>query len=174
MAPSDLHIDLQHRPFAWLRSRITRRGFRGGVEIPIAKGYIADAVATADFQSRFDREYTNQALGQMPTPHMMVFEAKVSVSDLRKSFKGTNGHANRLTPIGSLHWVVIPTFAKGERGLWLSALETAPEFWGILQARGHGLSEIRPPEHCALSVDSYRALCVDVLWFGVGKGRRNG
>jgi hypothetical protein len=74
---------------------------------------------------------------QRPIPEriVIVFETKVSRSHFLWTFKNSP-EANRKSPIGNLHYLVIPPDLK--------CTDHLPNWWGILQQSGRGLREIRP------------------------------
>lgn len=168
--PCDKHLDLQNRPFSWLASRITGRGLRGGMEIPVAQGYVADAVIACDFQYRHEiRYYGNPTYydwhknAGVKTSSILIFEAKATLADFQSTFGGRdNEHANRLIPVGTLHWVIIP---KGCYSSWSSSIKKLPAWWGILEESGKGLRELKQPEPCAITADAYNAICMRILWY---------
>lgn len=179
MTPGPAHMDLQNRALAWLANKATGRGFRGGLEIPLAEGYVADAAAVGSFQNRWDKRFTNDDFAERVTldygdgvvregvkcqvQHAIVFEAKADLSDLQSTFRkdGSGPHANRQKPIGSLHWLVVPQEAYA----WTATLDRVPSFWGVLGSSGNGLRIIRDAEHCQMTREQYCEFCASILWY---------
>ncbi len=163
---SDEHKVLTSRCLPWLRGRITRRGVRAGFEVPLADGYVADWVALAGFQYQFERRFKNKAQREferrngcrVSVEFACVFEAKVSRSDFQKMFGHGYGEHGRDEPKGSLHWVVAPRR--------LVHPSEVPEFWGLLEPRGGGLSELKQPRYCPLPERDLFRLAYHLLWYG--------
>lgn len=153
MAPSELHINLQERALTWLDNRVTGAGMRAATEVCLAQGYVADSVALCSMQNRFFQEYCDFAKVRPRTYHPVhrerydgdinnymacVFEVKVSMADFQSTFSAnTKKHANRMEPIGSLHWVVAPKFTIKP--------EEVPDFWGLLISSHGGMRQVKPP-----------------------------
>lgn len=148
MPPSELHYELTRRVRGWMRRRATGAGFEWASEVYLAQGYVADAVVIGSFQHRFWLEVTHSSLpewrerGSMtPEPEklVIVFETKVSRSDFLSTFhSGREG--NRATPIGNLHYLIIPD--------GLQCVDHLPGWWGILQKSGNGLRQVRAASFC--------------------------
>lgn len=83
-----------------------------------------------------------------------IFEIKVSLQDFRRTFGYKE--SNRLTPAGSLHWVVGPLKAIDQNIL--------PEFWGILIPSGRGLREYRKPLYCEQPDSVMYKFSHTILW----------
>jgi len=124
-----LHDKLAGRSLVWLHNRATPKGIAGATEVWLTDSYVADAVALCSLQYRFYEKYGTDRLNYFAC----VFEVKVSRQDFNKTF---SSETNRLTPVGSLHWVVTP------KGL----VTDVPTFWGLLEVRGAGLSEVIRPK----------------------------
>lgn len=158
------HEELTLRAIRWLHNRVSFRGIRYATEIHLAKGYVADAVAIGGFQGQFHSRYIDLS-GLRPDEQtewltIHVFEAKATRADFISTFGDNPGkHGNRHKPIGGLHWVVVPA--------GIVKPEEVPSFWGLLEARGRGLSEKKAPYF--FDVDwLYRAVIAEeILWQGV-------
>ncbi len=164
LAVSEHHKNLARRCFPWVRSRMTPRGFRGALEVPLAIGWVADVAILGSFQYRHyvkysDRcvKYGHPCLGAY-SYWLMIFEVKVSRPDFASTFKATgNRHADsRQTGFGNLHWLVV------SRGL-VEPLEVPP-LWGILEQRPTGLREIRRPEFCGIGELRKAEVAETILW----------
>lgn len=157
MPPSDLHIELQHRALRWLTGKTSYH--HGAIEVKMAPGYVADAVAIGRFQSRIKDEYwrnhhkyvlrINHALmwRERIEESIFVFEAKATRADFLSTFKSRYGlHENRFSPVGSHHWIVVA------RGILTPEDITAMrlKFWGVLEQSGSGLREIHSPFWCLI------------------------
>ena len=84
------------------------------------------------------------------------FEAKASRADLMTTF-GRPG-SNRYRPIGSLHWVVVPSLQI------VGLLDVGS--WGILIASGGGLREVKAPGYHALTHTALYRIAYNLLWYG--------
>ena len=155
---SRIHEELSHRALTWITNMATGRGFRGDVEIPINKGYIADAAGQLSFQWRFYKRY-GIAFGELLS---CIFESKVSRPDFFRTF---DGKSNRHSPIASLHWVVTPKE--------LVSIEEVPDFWGLLEDSGNGLREIKKPIFQIASLAQHDALASAILWYGPRRRNRH-
>ena len=150
---TELHSELAHRAIRWIANRSTGRGMQTGIEIPIDSGYVVDALAIGDLQLRIFESYfinnleTLKEYKEHPKDdYVFIFESKVSKADFNNTFKQNgNAHDNRLKPIANLHWIVIP---KG-----LATIDEVPEFWGLLEASGQGLREIKRPRFCKMELN---------------------
>lgn len=152
---SRLHEELSFRALIWLANRATARGIMGSTEMWLKPGYSADAVAMgalqlkheemflapyfetgADYKRfRWNREHeANQTGGD---DWIFIFETKVSRADFLKTFVKNNRGANRLESIGHFHFIVTPKD--------MVTKEEVPEFWGLLEASGRGMSLKRLP-----------------------------
>ncbi len=168
MAPGDLHIDLQKRSLAWLRSRTTKKGIRGGCEIYLRDRYVADAVALGNLQDKFNIQYWanhhngpifNNRHHERRYDKVFVFEAKATRADFLNTFGAPyRNHGNRFIPIGTHHWVVVAKgIAKPEE---IERLE----FWGVLEQSVGGLKEIRPPYWCNIEWADVLKIAHTILW----------
>lgn len=177
--PSDEHNDLIYRARTWLSNRVTGRGIRAASEVYIDEGYVADLVSLCSFQGRFFDRYLvenglkpmrsewqkNDATGKLEQVFVgngvenyfaCIFECKASRSDFTKTFGKSDTHINRMSPVGSFHWIV--TTKK------LVAIEKVPEFWGLLEACGNGLTEKKRPKLYQLDDDSMNKIAHDIIW----------
>lgn len=170
---SKLHKELSEKSLSWIYSKATASGIKGSTEIYIDKNYVADAAVICGLQDRFnslykcrkfiyrgefetDRDY-HEALKNYFSDHLCIFEVKISRADFLKTFKrGDNGHENRLSPIGSLHWIVTP---KG-----LIKPEELPDFWGLLEMSGRGLREIKVPLYNQITKEFLFKVGYSILW----------
>lgn len=159
---SNRHDQLAGKALTWFASRCTRRGARGGFELSLNNGYVADAVALGSFQYRFHQAYKcHWGYGRefKWNYFLCTFEAKASRGDFQGTFgpKATNGnHANRWEPITHLHWIVV---SKG-----ICTPEEGPGFWGILEEAGQGLREIRCPAFNELTEQALDRFAHSLLW----------
>ena len=159
--PSELHQELTQRALVWVRKMATLRGCRRGFEIPVAQGYVADAIALCSFQNRFSCEYLLEEERRtrfMEPEHICIFEAKQSRADFLKTFGPGPNHVNRHEPIGTLHWCIAP------RGLIKP--DEVPGFWGLLEPAGRGLREIKRPVFCHQEDARLFEVAYMVLWYG--------
>lgn len=166
MASGEQHKALAARCQPWLNRRTTGRGHRGGYEVPLANGYIADWVALCGFQNQFrqqyveDRELERRGAVLICPEFACVFEVKVSRGD----FFSTFGHGQRFAEakrdqaLGSLHWVVTP------RGL--IDPQRVPTFWGLLEMSGGGLREVRRPKFVPMPCEALYEIGYSLLWYG--------
>jgi hypothetical protein len=110
----------------------------GGHELAPDPQAATEPTAQSDEEfSEFNITFPAPRVGQHPIPErlVIVFETKISRSDFLATFhQERNG--NRRSPIGNLHYLVIPPN--------LSCTDHLPEWWGILQQSRRGLREIRP------------------------------
>jgi hypothetical protein len=154
LAKSDLHIELARKALIWLESRATQRGIRGCEEVIIGEGYIADAVAISGLtfsqnkifcgKGNVERNYNSKVADD----YSFIFESKVSRSDFQTTFGRGYESGNRRIREANFHFVVTP---KG-----LVKPEEVPEFWGLLEKSGAGLSikkmaqfiEFDSPDEC--------------------------
>lgn len=177
MAPSDKHNELTCLAQRWLANRVTRKGMRGTTEVTLAEGYVADVVVLCSLQSRFFRSYCSgsgmtpkiarpslgpdgkrryEVTGQIENYFACIFEAKATRSDFLSTFGPGDRHSNRHEPIGSLHWCVTPRK--------LVAQDELPDFWGLLEQRGAGLSEIKRPKINIVSQSQLDRIAHQLLW----------
>ncbi len=177
--PSDEHNDLLYRAITWLSNRVTGKGIRAATEVCLEESYVADVVALCSFQGRFFDKYLienklkpmrsewqkNDSTEKMERVFVgdgvenyfaCVFECKASRSDFLKTFGKSDAHINRMSPVGSFHWIV--TTKK------LVAIEEVPEFWGLLEASGAGLSEKKRPKLYQLGNDRMNKIAHDIIW----------
>lgn len=142
---TELHSELAHRAIRWIVNRSTGRGMQTGIEIPITLGYVVDALAIGDLQMRFDSYFKGNE-GHPIEDYIFLFEAKTSKTDFNNTFRQNgNTHDNRLKPIANLHWIVTPKN--------LVNIDEVPEFWGLLEASGQGLREIKRPRFCKMELN---------------------
>ena len=175
--PSELHNTLAEMAFKWLANKATGRGVRGGFEVPLADGYVADAVALCTFQWRhatkyIGKDHIHQTRMTWEVPECVcVFESKASRADFLSTFGPSDKHANRAEPVGHFHWCVC---ARG-----IAEPEELPEFWGMLSPRGIGLGELRQPRYCGvdpkeLPDDVIQAAAYSILWYAKNNANRHG
>lgn len=156
MAPSKKHIELQNKALTWIGNMATGKGIRGATEIVVANSYVADAVVMCTLQSRFDTNYKEASnrgdLGYL-SEQVCIFEVKVSRSDFLATFKRDT---NRFYPVGTLHWcVALPG---------LIDFKELPDFWGLLMPSGRGLTELRAPIFCPISLPTLHEHAYQLLW----------
>jgi hypothetical protein len=141
----------------WLNYKITSKGMRGTTEVSLCDGYVADAVALCGFQGEYFEKYTLHKKEKFEFNYFAcIFEAKVSRADFLSTFNKSPKHQNRQQPIGSLHWCVTP---KG-----LIRPEELPDFWGLLEEYGCGLTEKRRPIFNILSEQQFDKIAHNLLW----------
>ena len=161
--PSHEHADLARRCPRWLRGRITRRGLRGGFEVPLAIGYTADYVALCGFQDRYLRLYVKQdqfdydGVVRINPEFACVFEVKRSRADFSATF-GKSARSGREFPEGSLHWVVTPP--------GLIQVAELPKGWGWLCRCGPGLHQVVRPRFWPKKTVDLHAIGYYLLWYG--------
>ena len=161
------HAELATRCLPWLQWRATGSGYRGACEVRSAPGYVADVVALCSFQNRFRQQYVSDAdlplvggVGVLPE-FACVFEVKVSRADFFATFglgRANGHHANRLAPVGSLHWCVTPRA--------MVKVDDLADGWGLLEVRGPGLMERHPPRYSPCSRTARHAIAYALLWRG--------
>lgn len=175
MAPSNRHIELQNMVSTW----ISNRSFKmcGLLEADVV-GYVADFVAIAGMWSRYHKIYASHSgleekymtppragkleytiHGDIDRWFVCVFEVKVSRADFLNTFgkKKTSLHAKaRMEPVGTAHWVV------AEKGICTA--DELPDFWGLLEPYGAGLSEKKMPILNILAESDMHAMAFDMLW----------
>lgn len=176
--PSKKHNELAGCALTWLSNRVTARGMRGTTEVTLAKGYVADAVAICGFQGRFHTAYCkhsglkpitghaqyNEKTGEVEhvlsegtnNYHAVIFEVKISRGDFLSTFNDKEKHLNRHLPVGSLHWCVTPKK--------LIKPEELPDFWGLLEVRGGGLSEKKKPLIRPISDAKMDSIAHSLIW----------
>ena len=175
------HDDLSAKGLAWIHSRATASDLRSGFEVALAEGYVADAAALGWWQARHCEEHgvygptirVQDEKGSRPehdrypkVPSLLfVIEAKASRSDFLSTFNGSEHHANRRAPVGSLHWCV------ANEGV-CDASEL-PGFWGLLTPRGRGLVEAKKPIYCedAETTEHVYRCAYILLWKREWRGR---
>jgi hypothetical protein len=145
-----------------------------------AVGYIADFVALAGMHGAEHEKYAGMSglerrymvshyqgpgeplkyemHGDIDRFYVCVFEVKVSRSDFLNTFGGKDsGHAKaRMKPVGTAHWVV------AEKGVCKP--EELPDFWGLLEPYGAGLTEKKAPKLNILSDEYIHSIAFDMLW----------
>lgn len=157
---SKKHNALAIEALTWLSNKVTGKGMRGTTEVSLNAGYVADAVALCSLQYRFFEKYTSKKVSY-PQSHQenyfaCIFEAKTSRSDFLSTFNDSPKHQNRHQPIGSLHWCVTP------RGLIKP--NELPDFWGLLEERGSGLSEIKQSILQIVTNQQFDKIAHNLLW----------
>lgn len=156
--PSKEHNELALMGLTWLANKATLRGVRAQTEVTLADGYVADVAAVCSLQHRFWQDYceSGKSVGEIDNYLLCVMEAKCSRGDFLATFNGSDRHANRHAPIGSLHWCIAPP-GMCEAG-------ELPDFWGLLTPRGTGLSEVRKPKLHLVSDDALHSAERALLW----------
>lgn len=168
MSVGDHHRQLQVKSLSWLRSRATGSGIRGRQEVRLADGYVADAVAMGNLQSRFNEAYWrnhhqtpmfNHGHHERHNNSVFIFEAKATRPDFLSTFGDPYGnHRNRFVPVGSHHWVVVA------KGILKSEDMDQLRFWGVLVESGKGLREIRKPYWCYVELQKIFEISHALLW----------
>lgn len=178
--PSDRHIQLQNMIRTWTANRSFKM-----CAIPECNvvGYIADFVALAGMNNAEHKKYTEQSglkrktmspvwqgqglpyeyviSGDIDRFYVCVFEVKVSRSDFLKTFGGKKtAHAKaRMKPVGTAHWVVADKN--------ICKPEELPDFWGLLEPYGAGLTEKKGPKLNVLPDESIHSIAFDMLWMSM-------
>lgn len=178
MAPSAQHNQLAVLALNWLRNKTTLKGIRGTTEVFLDQGYVADAVALCSLQNRFFQRYCEhsklepmtgypryqedkgkvvyETRGDVGNYFACIFEVKVSRADFLSTFGKGKNHANRHEAIGSLHWCVTP---KG-----LIKPDELPDFWGLLEPYGSGLTEKSIPTINILTDEALFIFAHQLIW----------
>lgn len=176
MSPSDRHTELRNMAARWIENKSFKR-----CSVPEcnAVGYVADLVVLAGlfdaFHSRWTRysnlekkvmirdwqsetEHTHRIEGDIDRWYVCVFEIKISRADFLNTFGNKNsGHSQaRQKPVGTAHWVV------ADKGICKP--EELPEFWGLLEPYGTGLSEKKIPKLNILPDEELHAIAFDMMW----------
>ena len=171
MAPSDRHTELQSLARRW----ISNRSFKMcGVTEANCVGYVADFVALAGMWSTYHERYAHHSAlaqktmsywngeyrikGDIDRWYVCVFEVKVSRADFLNTFNGKDTpHAKaRMEPVGTAHWVV------ADKGICKP--EELPDFWGLLEPYGTGLTEKKRPKLNVLPDSRIHEIAFDMLW----------
>ena len=164
------HVELSSRCLRWFAARATGRGIVGATEIRIADGYVCDAVGIGGFQHRYlvrylvasglrEKKFVGETVnGDIFNEFACIFEVKVTRADFLSTFGPSHQHANRKSPIGSLHWCVAP------KGL-IDASEL-PGFWGLLEASGRGLRQQKAPQITQVSEPTIHKFAYDIMTQG--------
>lgn len=159
-----LHDDLAAKAVKWIGNRATGRGLCGGNEILVTDSYIADALLIGSLQGRhFDHYNPRQNKRTRGLDRSLetnddwiyIFESKVSRADFLNHFN-KNKPSNRTNPEGSLHWIVTPKN--------LVTVDEVPEFWGLFEARGNGLTERKRPILQGITDEQYLKITHNILW----------
>lgn len=175
--PGKRHIELQNMAARW----IGNRSFKiCGLPECGAVGYVADFAAIAGMQDQYHTRYAghsglekmymrsvwdgkgkplkHEIHGDIDRWYVCVFEVKVSRSDFLNTFGNKqSGHAKaRMLPVGTAHWVV------AEKNVCRA--EELPEFWGLLEPYGAGLTEKKMPRLNVLPESRLHAIAFDMLW----------
>lgn len=173
------HDTLSEMGLVWLAARCG--SFRGAPEVQVAPGYVADGASLSvmyhsEFRARCSgwgvepktiRYELNETEpggpcipredGDIADYFASVFEAKATRADFLSTFGGrANEHANRNAPVAHLHWVVV------EKGVCVPG--EVPAFWGLLQRRGRGLSELKKPTYCPQPEQAILKLTERLIW----------
>lgn len=181
--PSKRHIKLQNLVATWIGNRSFKMC---GLPESHVVGYVADFVAIAGMNGAEHTKYTQHSgLTEMSMSHVLkddhqqrtghdkwthkihgdidrwyvcVFEVKVSRADFLNTFGGKNSsHAKaRMEPVGTAHWVV------AEKGICTP--DELPDFWGLLEPYGAGLTEKKMPKLHILPDEELHAMAFDMLW----------
>jgi hypothetical protein len=173
------HNELSLMALTWLSNKVTAKGFRGTTEVRLSQGYVADAVALCSLQFQYNKMYLthsgfkpaimrriyNHETGKIDTIvrgdpidnyYACIFEAKASRSDFLSTFNQSEKHLNRHEPIGSLHWCVAN---KG-----VAKPEEFPDFWGLLEPYGAGLTEKKRPLLQILKTEELDKIAHALIW----------
>jgi hypothetical protein len=102
--------------------------------------------------------WRREIYGDIDRWFVCVFEVKVSRADFLNTFGNKNSpHAKaRIEPVGTAHWVV------ADKGVCKP--EELPDFWGLLEPYGTGLTERKMPKLNNLPDERLHAFGFDMLW----------
>ena len=170
------HNGLARASWTWLRNHAWPRGdygVRGDREIQVAEGYVADFFALCSLDYTWFRQYCRHWQIPSQTPELSIdsnintydlpnyfaclFEAKATRSDFLSTFgEKSKNHRNRHEPIANLHWCVTPKK--------LIDPDELPDFWGLLEWTGRGLSEVKMPMLNRLSDAEVDAMAHKLIW----------
>jgi hypothetical protein len=159
------HQELAERSLVWLAARASASGCMGTTEFKVAQGYNVDAFALCCQQYTpwcnifgYVEGADNRDVRIIPQQVCShVFEVKVSRKDFLATFKTSDGkHANRHSPIANFHYLV----TNGD----VCEISEVPEFWGILMAKGRGLSVVRHPKFNEIEDSTNDAWGHRMLW----------
>jgi hypothetical protein len=177
MAPSSKHIELQHMLYRWMDNRCIKMAALTECNIV---GYIADFVAIARMNDSEHEKYCRHSNlkpltmhdqwqgkglplkrvfeGDIDRHYVNVFEVKVSRNDFLNTFGSKDSpHAKaRMEPVGTAHWVVA--------GKSVCVAEELPDFWGLLEPYGAGLTEKKMPKLNILPDSMIHSFAFDMLW----------
>ena len=183
MAPSKRHNELQRMVSKWIYNRSFKMC---GVAEANCVGYLADYVAIAGMHDAEHTNYTRHSglkkkymnpqysskkyseymesqrvFGDIDRWYVCVFEVKVSRADFLNTFNGKDTpHAKaRMKPVGTAHWVV------ADKGVCKP--EELPDFWGLLEPYGAGLTEKKMPILNVLPDSRIHAFAFDMLWLNM-------
>lgn len=162
--PGEKHNQLARMGLRFLRAKTTGQGMRGGFDVPLATGYIADAAVLCSLQIRYADRYIGKQNFERISDYetvipevLCVFEAKATRADFLSTFGDGPKHENRKTPIGNLHWCVA--------GRGVARAEEMPGFWGLLEVRGLGLRCLRAPVYQPMEEAAQNAAAYQILWY---------
>ncbi len=173
MPPSKRHIELQNMIAIWIGNRSIKM-----CALPECRavGYIADFVSLACMLDQYHTKYTGNSgltkkyvnyglskiyreYGDIDRYYVCVFEVKVSRADFLSTFgpgkKSAHAQA-RAIPVGTAHWVV------ADKGICKP--NELPDFWGLLEPYGSGLTEKKTPKLNILSNPTLHSIAFDMLW----------
>lgn len=178
MAPSEKHNELALLGLTWIGNKATARGTRGTTEVTLDQGYVADAVVLCRLQDRFFERYCEHSHlkpiighgvldrttgkvvyewnGEVGNYFACILEAKATRADFLSTFNDGEKHKNRHKPIGNLHWCISP---KG-----LVRPDELPDFWGLLEPYGAGLTEKKMPVINLLSDTELDRIAHQLIW----------
>ncbi|MCK5611538.1 hypothetical protein KAR91_57235 [Candidatus Pacearchaeota archaeon] len=178
--PSDRHIELQNMIQTWIGNRSVKMF---GLPECGAVGYVADFVAVSRMNDPEHEKYCKNSgltamsmhqqwqgkgvpykwvtTGDIDRHYVNVFEVKVSRADFLNTFGGKDtGHAKaRMEPAGTAHWLV------AEKGICRP--EELPDFWGLIEPYGSGLSEKKKPKLNILAEHEIHAIAFDMMWLSM-------
>lgn len=178
--PSDRHIQLQNMLWTWVNNRTIKMSALPECNIV---GYVADFVAIARMNNTPHERYCRRSglkpmsmnqvwqgrglplkdviHGDIDRHYVCVFEVKVSRADFLNTFGGKKtSHAKaRMEPVGTAHWVV------ADKGVCKP--EELPDFWGLLEPYGTGLTEKKSPKLKVLSEEYIHSIAFDMLWLSM-------
>lgn len=171
---------MQRMASTWIHNRSFKMC---GVMEANCVGYLADYVAIAGMNNAHHERYARHAglktksmaywkninlkgdeykiRGDIDRWYVCVFEIKVSRADFLNTFgnKKTEHAKARLEPVGTAHWVV------ADKGVCKP--EELPNFWGLLEPYGAGLTEKKVPKLNILPDSEIHRYAFDMLWLNM-------
>lgn len=174
--PSDRHTELRNMAHVWIENKTFKR-----ISVPEcnAVGYTADLVVVGGLFDEFHTRWTKhsglekkimvrnwedeekksyEVQGDIDRWCVCVFEVKVSRNDFLATFgnSSTPHTIAHRSPVGTAHWVVADKN--------VCKPEELPDFWGLLEPYGPGLTEQKIPKLNVISDEVLHAIAFDMIW----------